>query len=49
MIDFETLPQIDLTTIEPLDFTLPPLDLTPAFELALEYQSAPANEVDYGA
>lgn len=49
MIALETLPQIDLNTIEPLDFDFRPLELTPAFELALEYESAPANEVDHGA
>lgn len=49
MIALETLPQIDLNTTEPLDFELPPLDLSPAFELALEYHSAPASEVNHGA
>lgn len=49
MIALETLPQIDLNTIEPLDFDFRPLDLTPAFELALEYHSAPAGEVNHGA
>lgn len=49
MIAIETLPQINLNITELLDFELPPLDLSPAFELALEYHSAPASEVNYGS
>lgn len=49
MIELEPLPQIDLNTIQPLDFILPPLDLSPAFGLALEYQGTPVCEVDHGA
>lgn len=49
MIDIETPPQITFDIIEPLDFTLPMLNLTPVVDLALRYEEAPANEVVHHA